>query len=127
MPSCPALPHHPVARVRPGARSKLQPGQSGQSGQSGRRLWSDEAGGFEATKALMAVVLDVTNEIGLAYKNRFSRPRPNIIQPLLRPFIAGQANPSMRIAVAMTKASTLAWAARKPTPTAGAGVGASID
>jgi hypothetical protein len=51
-------------------------------------LGIDEAGGFEATLALMAVVLDVTNEIGLTYKNRFNRQRPNIVQPLIRPFIA---------------------------------------
>ena len=33
-------------------------------------------------------MVEMSNEIGLTYKNRFSRPRPNIIQPLIRPFIA---------------------------------------
>jgi len=51
-------------------------------------LGIDEAGGFDATRALLAIVLEMSNEIGMSYKNRFSRLRPNILQPLIRPFIA---------------------------------------
>lgn len=50
-------------------------------------LGIDEKGGYEATRAMLTIVLEMSNEIGLAYKNRFARLRPNIIQPLLRPYI----------------------------------------
>ncbi|MGM4913183.1 hypothetical protein [Rhizobium sp. 768_B6_N1_8] len=50
-------------------------------------LGIDSAGGFEATRGLITSILDITMEIGLIYKDRFNRARPNIIEPRLRPFI----------------------------------------
>lgn len=48
-------------------------------------LGIDRAGGFEATRGLITSILDITMEIGLDYKDRFNRARPNIIEPRLRP------------------------------------------
>jgi hypothetical protein len=50
-------------------------------------LGIDRAGGFEATRGLIASILDVTMEIGLDYKDKFNRARPNIIEPRLRPYL----------------------------------------
>ena len=51
-------------------------------------LGIDEKGGFEMTLALLTITLEMSNEIGLSYKARFSRLRPNLLQPLIRPYLA---------------------------------------
>ena len=48
-------------------------------------LGIDTLGGFEGTRNLIVAILEITEEIGLYYKDRFNRPRPNIIEPRLRP------------------------------------------
>lgn len=48
-------------------------------------LGIDTLAGFEGTCALIVAILELTEEIGLNYKDRFNRPRPNIIEPRLRP------------------------------------------
>ena len=50
-------------------------------------LGIDSAGGFEATRGLITSTLEITMEIGLDYKDRFNRARPNIVEPRLRPFL----------------------------------------
>jgi hypothetical protein len=53
-----------------------------------RPLGIDDAGGFEQTNSLFLTILTLTQYVGLIYKDRFSRPRPNEIETRLRPFLA---------------------------------------
>ncbi|PJA59183.1 MAG: hypothetical protein CO163_10800 [Rhodobacterales bacterium CG_4_9_14_3_um_filter_71_31] len=48
-------------------------------------LGIDTVGGYEATRSLIVAVLEITEQIGLVYKDRFDRLRPNIVEPRLRP------------------------------------------
>ena len=59
-----------------------------------RPLGIEELGGFDATIGLFLTVLALTDEIGLRYKARFSAPRPNQVEPRLRPFLASPAHAS---------------------------------
>ncbi len=52
-----------------------------------RPIGIDDVGGFDNTKGLFFTILKVTEFIGLLYKDRFSRPRPNQVETRLRPFI----------------------------------------
>lgn len=51
-------------------------------------------GGYDATIHLMLVALALTDEIGLYYKARWNVPRPNQVEPRLRPFLAAPAHAS---------------------------------
>ena len=51
-------------------------------------------GGYDATIALMLTVLALTDEIGLYYKARWNVPRPNQVEPRLRPFLPAPAHAS---------------------------------
>ena len=51
-------------------------------------------GGYDATIALMLTVMALTDEIGLYYKARWNVPRPNQVEPRLRPFLAAPAHAS---------------------------------
>lgn len=52
-----------------------------------RPLGIEEVSGYEATVALVYLVCLLCDEIGLRYKNRFNAPRPNKVEPRLRPFL----------------------------------------
>lgn len=52
-----------------------------------RPLGIESASGYEATVALVYLVCLLCDEIGLRYKNRFNAPRPNKVEPRLRPFL----------------------------------------
>ena len=62
-----------------------------------RPLGIDAIGGFEGTRRLVRTVMDLVADVGLTYKDRFARPRPNAVDPTLRPAIGNpphQAYPS---------------------------------
>jgi hypothetical protein len=59
-----------------------------------RPLGIETSGGYEATTHLMLVALALTDEIGMHYKARWNLPRPNQVEPRLRPFIAQPAHAS---------------------------------
>jgi hypothetical protein len=59
-----------------------------------RPLGIEDAGGFEATKSLFRTILTLAEYIGLLYKDRFDRLRPNQLLPRLRPFIANPPHAS---------------------------------
>ena len=44
--------------------------------------------GYDETVALFFIVLDLCEEIGMCYKDRFGVARPNQVEPRIRPFIA---------------------------------------
>lgn len=50
-----------------------------------RPLGIDELGGFAVTRRLMLTVFEITADVGFAYKAMFARPRPNTVDPTLRP------------------------------------------
>lgn len=52
-----------------------------------RPIGIEDTGGYDATKTLFLTVLKLTEYIGLIYKDRFNRPRPNQIDPRLRPLL----------------------------------------
>jgi len=52
-----------------------------------RPIGIEDVGGYDATKGLFLAILKITEYIGLLYKNRFDRVRPNQIDPRLRPFM----------------------------------------
>jgi hypothetical protein len=52
-----------------------------------RPIGIEDAGGYDATKSLFLTILKLTEYIGLLYKDRFNRPRPNQIDARLRPFL----------------------------------------
>ena len=43
--------------------------------------------GYEATLALFSAVLEITEFVGLQYKDMFGRARPNQVDPRLRPML----------------------------------------
>lgn len=47
----------------------------------------EDSSGYEATIALVYLVCLLCDEIGLRYKHRFNTPRPNLLEPRLRPFL----------------------------------------
>jgi hypothetical protein len=52
-----------------------------------RPLGIDATGGYPATLRLVRTVQDLTADVVLLYKDRFDRPRPNAVDPMLRPFL----------------------------------------
>ncbi len=52
-----------------------------------RPIGIEDVGGYDATKGLFLATLKICEYIGLLYKSRFDRPRPNQIDPRLRPFL----------------------------------------
>jgi membrane-associated phospholipid phosphatase len=52
-----------------------------------RPIGIEDTGGYDATKSLFLTILKLTEYIGLIYKDRFNRPRPNQIDSRLRPFL----------------------------------------
>lgn len=52
-----------------------------------RPLGIDGLSGYEETRGLFLTVLALCEYIGLLYKDRFNRPRPNQVDPRLRPFL----------------------------------------
>lgn len=43
--------------------------------------------GFEATLALFHTILQITEYVGLQYKDMFARTRPSLVEPALRPLL----------------------------------------
>ena len=52
-----------------------------------RPMGIEELGGYGATETLIRTVIDVAGAVGFHYKDKFSRTRPNLIDPTLRPFV----------------------------------------
>lgn len=52
-----------------------------------RPLGIEELGGYDATVSLVYLVCLLCDEIGLRYKTRFNTPRPNQVEPRLRPML----------------------------------------
>jgi hypothetical protein len=53
-----------------------------------RALNTEACAGFEATMALFSTVLQITEYVGLQYKDMFGRTRPSLVEPALRPLLA---------------------------------------
>jgi hypothetical protein len=52
-----------------------------------RPLGIDRLGGFEATLGIFYTIISLCEYVVLLYKDRFARPRPNQVDPRIRPFI----------------------------------------
>jgi hypothetical protein len=59
-----------------------------------RPLGIEDISGFEATEQLFYLILALTDEIGLRYKDRYDVPRPNQIEPRLNPLLPNPAHQS---------------------------------
>jgi membrane-associated phospholipid phosphatase len=57
-------------------------------------LGIEHQSGYGATKTLIQTVLQITERVGYVYKARFARPRPNAIDPTLRPFLPDPPHPA---------------------------------
>lgn len=53
-----------------------------------RPLRIEGVAGFDETVSLFLIVLDLCEEIGMCYKERFGVARPNQVEPRIRPFLA---------------------------------------
>ena len=60
-----------------------------------RPLGIEEIGGYEATEGLFLNILAATENVGLLYKARIDRDRPNVVEPRLRPLLAVRAHESL--------------------------------
>lgn len=59
-----------------------------------RPLGVDGLGGFEQTTVLFAMIARLCEEVGLVYKARFDVPRPSVVEPRLRTFLANPPHAS---------------------------------
>lgn len=57
-----------------------------------RPLGIDGLGGYEQTEALFLAILAMCEYVGLLYKARYGRIRPNQFEPRLRPLLANPAH-----------------------------------
>jgi len=59
-----------------------------------RPLGIEEVSGYEATEGLFLNILTACEYVGLLYKARIDRDRPNVVEPRLRPLLAVPAHTS---------------------------------
>lgn len=59
-----------------------------------RPLYIENIGGFEQTEGLFQSILTACEYVGLIYKSKFNRTRPNQFEPRLRPLLAVPAHES---------------------------------
>ena len=57
-------------------------------------LGSSDSGEFPETEALFTMIAEICEEVGLRYKERYSVPRPNMLEPRLSTFIPNPAHAS---------------------------------